>query len=211
MLNLEGKERNHMELQAKLKTIQVNLKVPKDLNNTFANFKYRNAEGILEKVKPFLDKEAIVLTLTDEMVEVGGRVYVKATAGLQYGAESLEVHGWAREQEEKKGMDQAQVTGAASSYARKYALAGLFLLDDGNDPDSHDNSDQGRSTGKIDTSDDRPATDKQKVYIGQLYSKKTGKNPKDAKDWFEIEYGYTAEKLTSEQASDLISELHDDN
>lgn len=121
--------------------IQQNLKAPKDKNNDFGKYKYRTCERILEAVKQILP-DGVYLTLSDEMVEVGGRVYVKATATLVTPPESesmisntYEVHGWAREAVTKKGMDDAQITGAASSYARKYALSGLFAIDDTKDSD----------------------------------------------------------------------------
>ena len=122
----------------KLVEIQTKIKAPKNLYNSFGKYKYRNAEGICEVVKPFLAEQKCALTLSDEIVEVGGRIYVKATATL-HDTETLEkisVSAMAREADEKKGMDESQITGTASSYARKYALNGLFLLDDTKDADS---------------------------------------------------------------------------
>ena len=118
-----------------LNSIQQLLKVPKGQRNSFGNYNYRNAEDILEAVKPLLGKA--VLTLTDDVWMVGDRYYIKATATIKEGDESVSVIAYARESEEKKGMDSAQVTGAASSYARKYALNGLFCIDDTKDAD-HD-------------------------------------------------------------------------
>ncbi len=114
--------------------IQKKLKAPKGQTNQFGNYKYRSCEDILEAVKPFLGEA--FLTLSDEIVEIGTRVYVKATATLRQGDQSVSVTAWAREQDSRKGMDAAQVTGSASSYARKYAVSGLFLCDDGHDADS---------------------------------------------------------------------------
>ena len=131
----------------KLYEIQQALKVPKAHRNTFANYDYRNAEDILEAVKPLLGDS--VLTLSDEIVSVGDRCYVKATATLTYldqtdaGTEGrcyASVTAFAREEDTKKGMDAAQITGAASSYARKYALNGLFLIDDTKDADHEDHT-----------------------------------------------------------------------
>lgn len=120
-----------------LQEIQKELKVPKGHRNTFGNYNYRNCEDILEAVKPLLGES--VLILRDEVVQIGDRYYVKATA-LFYDKELEEgcefVTAYARESEEKKGMDSAQITGAASSYARKYALNGLFLIDDTKDADT---------------------------------------------------------------------------
>lgn len=127
-----------MGISEKLMRIQTEIKAPKNLYNSFGKYKYRNAEGICEAVKPFLTREKVILTLSDEIVEIGGRVYVKATAllGDTDTLETYEVSAYARESAEKKGMDESQITGTASSYARKYALNGLFLLDDTKDADS---------------------------------------------------------------------------
>ena len=125
-------------LGAALVEIQKELKAPKNLENKFGGYKYRNAEGILEAVKPLLHIYGCYVTLSDTIEEIGGRVYVKATASISKGTESLSVTAYAREAETKKGMDDAQITGAASSYARKYALNGLFLLDDTKDADSNE-------------------------------------------------------------------------
>lgn len=129
-----------------LRKIQQELKVPKSQKNSFGNYKYRSQEDILEAVKPLLKNFNCSLTLTDDVVEVGGRVYVRATAMLK-NKDGKEVHvtGYARETEEKKGMDASQITGAASSYARKYALNGLFCIDDNKDADTMDNSKSNQS------------------------------------------------------------------
>ena len=131
-----------------LAMIQAKLKAPKDQYNSFGKYKYRSAEGILEAVKPLLKEFNCILWITDEMVEVGGRVYVKATACLTTTELSglvgplhdligpLKVSAYARESETKTGMDASQITGAASSYARKYALNGLFAIDDTKDADA---------------------------------------------------------------------------
>lgn len=118
-------------------TIQAELKAPKDKNNTFGGYKYRSLEGILEAVKPLLTTNNCYLVCSDEMVQLGDRFYVKATATL-YNGEGLSISStaWAREAVAKKGMDEAQITGAASSYARKYALNALFAIDDTKDPDT---------------------------------------------------------------------------
>ena len=130
-----------LSLSEKLNRIQVELKAPKDKLNKFGGYNYRSAEGILEALKPLLKTYGVYVTLSDEMVEVGGRVYVKATACLAEPVKDdashfIAVTAYAREAETKKGMDEAQVTGATSSYARKYALNGLFLLDDTKDADA---------------------------------------------------------------------------
>jgi hypothetical protein len=123
----------------KLVKIQAELKAPKNQMNAFGKYKYRSAEDIIEAVKPILFKNNCALLISDEIVQVADRVYVKATAMLiDENNEELpiQVYGWAREEEVKKGMDAAQITGSASSYARKYALNGLFAIDDTKDADS---------------------------------------------------------------------------
>ena len=120
----------------KLIAIQKELKVPKSQRNTFGNYNYRNCEDILEAVKPLLVKYECVLTISDCIENIGSRYYVKATAKLTDGKDSIEVTAYAREAETKKGMDDSQITGSTSSYARKYALNGLFAIDDTKDADT---------------------------------------------------------------------------
>lgn len=118
----------------KLSEIQKALKAPKDKTNKFGGYAYRNAASILEAVKPYLDGATV--TLSDDLVMVGERYYIKATATFKSEKEDVSVTAYARECMEKKGMDEAQITGAASTYARKYALCGLFAIDDSSqDPD----------------------------------------------------------------------------
>ena len=117
--------------------IQSELKAPKSQFNKFGGYKYRKAEDILEAVKPLLNKQKCTLTITDDIVMVGNRIYVKATATIKNENGEFETTtGWAREEETKKGMDGSQITGASSSYARKYALNGLFAIDDNADSDT---------------------------------------------------------------------------
>lgn len=123
----------------RLLEIQQKLKAPKDQYNSYGEYKYRSAEGILEAVKPLLKETNTVLTITDEMVQLGERFYVKAVTTLYDSESGKEIHhctAMAREPQLKKGMDEAQITGATSSYARKYALNGLFAIDDVKDPDA---------------------------------------------------------------------------
>lgn len=123
----------------KLMLIQASLKAPKNQRNAFGNYNYRSCEDILEAVKPLLYDTQTTLTISDEMVEVGGRIYVKATATLK-DCETWEIieqnTAYARESESKKWMDDSQITWATSSYARKYALNGLFCIDDVKDADA---------------------------------------------------------------------------
>lgn len=117
--------------------IQSELKAPKSQFNKFGGYKYRKAEDILEAVKPLLNKQKCTLTITDDIVMVGNRIYVKATATIKNEKGECETTtGWAREEESKKGMDGSQITGASSSYARKYALNGLFAIDDNAESDT---------------------------------------------------------------------------
>lgn len=117
--------------------IQSELKAPKSQFNPFGKYKYRKAEDILEAVKPLLAKQKCTLTITDDVVLIGNRIYVKATATIKNEKGEFETTtGWAREEETKKGMDGSQITGASSSYARKYALNGLFAIDDNADSDA---------------------------------------------------------------------------
>ena len=134
-----------MTLLEKLQYIQSNLKAPKNQYNAFGKYHYRSCEDIQEGVKPLLKETKTVLTVSDEIIQIGDRYYVKATAKLlDCESESfIENVAYAREEESKKGMDASQVTGATSSYARKYALNGLFCIDDNKDADSMDNTHNG--------------------------------------------------------------------
>lgn len=128
----------------KLLTIQAELNVPKNAYNKFGGYNYRNCESILEAIKPFLKKYNVALLVTDALEQVGDRFYIKATAKLvdAESGESVENSAYAREPFDVKGMSPAQVTGASSSYARKYALGGLLALDDNKDPDTEEYHEQ---------------------------------------------------------------------
>ena len=130
----------------KLAEIQKKLNAPKGQTNAFGGYKYRSCEDILMAVKPLLGD--IAITINDEMTLVGDRVYVKATATITDGETSISTSAFAREAISKKGMDDAQVTGSTSSYARKYALNGLLLIDDNKDADHGDNSEPQRDFAK---------------------------------------------------------------
>lgn len=137
-----------MNIYEKLGIIQSKLKAPKGQYNSFGKYKYRSCEDILEAVKPILAETRTVLSVTDQMEVVGDRIYVRAEAHLNDCEDAGEITtvAYAREEESKKGMDSSQVTGAASSYARKYALNGLFCIDDNKDSDSTNTGD--KTTGK---------------------------------------------------------------
>ncbi|MGF2129168.1 ERF family protein [Lactococcus lactis] len=123
----------------KLIKIQSELKAPKGQKNTFGNYNYRSAEDILEAVKPLLSEQGLLMTITDIIEQIGERYYIQAKVILTDGDDMVEVTGYARESLNKKGMDDSQITGTASSYARKYAMNGLFLIDDTKDSDSNEN------------------------------------------------------------------------
>lgn len=125
----------------KLIKIQAELKVPKSNYSDFGGYNFRNAEDILKAVKPHNQNHGLLLTLTDMPIFMDGRFYIKATATLTDGTDSLKVEAYARESDAKPKMDDSQVTGSASSYARKYALQGLYLIDDGIDADSQNTAD----------------------------------------------------------------------
>lgn len=123
----------------KLIKVQSELKAPKGQENTFGNYNYRSAEDILEAVKPLLSEQGLLMTITDIIEQIGERYYIQAKVILTDGEDTVEVTGYARESLNKKGMDDSQITGTASSYARKYAMNGLFLIDDTKDSDSNEN------------------------------------------------------------------------
>lgn len=130
---MKGRADNMKKIYSELSRIQRELKVPKNLYNSFGNYKYRNAEGILEAVKPMLN--GLALIINDEPVMIGARFYIKATVTLTDGEESVSATAYAREDEHKTKMDDCQLTGSCSSYARKYALNALLMIDDSKDSD----------------------------------------------------------------------------
>ena len=140
-------------------SIQSELKAPKTQVNRFGGYKYRKAEDILEAVKPLLAKQKCTLIITDDVVLIGNRIYVKATATIKNEKGECETTtGWAREEETKKGMDGSQITGASSSYARKYALNGLFAIDDNADSDTTNDGQHQASQQQAQTQAQQPAT-----------------------------------------------------
>ena len=143
-------ETKKMGIYEKLMTVQQNLKAPKNQYNSFGKYKYRSCEDILEGLKPCLKEVKAAVTIDDEIVEVCGRVYVKATAHFRDAETGEEIinTAYAREPENKAGMDQAQITGATSSYARKYALNGLFMIDDTKDADTDESKNESDSRSK---------------------------------------------------------------
>lgn len=148
--------------------IQSELKAPKGQYNSFGKYKYRSCEDILEAAKPICAKYGVILTLSDELVNIGDRYYIKATARITDGeGNTTEVTAYAREEENKKGMDGSQITGTASSYARKYALNGLFLIDDTKDHDSNER--RGESREREELGEDNLEPEPSKVWRDKVY------------------------------------------
>lgn len=192
-----------MNIYEKLSAVQQELKAPKDKKNTFAGYNYRSAEGILEAVKPVLKKYGLTLILSDDIEVKGDRYYVRATAWVLDPDDKADfkVTAYAREAVDKKGLDVSQVTGTASSYARKYALNGLFLIDDTADPDSDEYQKQTGATKK-ETADPR-----ENELIDQKTVDLIEKMAKDA----EVTIGAITTKplnsFTNKQAGALIQSL----
>lgn len=140
MENIEKITDSQVVLTQKVGDIQHKLKAPKGQYNSFGKYNYRSCEDILEGVKPLLKEHNLALLIDDEIVQIGERYYVKATARITDGREFVSATAYAREPDIKKGMDESQITGATSSYARKYALNALLCIDDTKDADTMDNS-----------------------------------------------------------------------
>jgi len=178
----------------KLIKIQSELKAPKNQFNKFGGYNYRSQEDILEALKPLLKKHECLLTVTDEMEAVEGRVYVKATATITDGEKGVQVTAYAREASTKKGMDEAQITGSASSYARKYALNGLFLIDDTKDADA--TNDHGKPETKPQAKAElKESTEQFKKVVEFLI--------KDG-DWEKVEKKYTVTPEVKESAMNAV-------
>jgi hypothetical protein len=175
------KGENNM-IYEKLAKIQTTLKAPKNQFNSFGKYHYRSCEDILEAVKPLLD--GAVLTLSDKIVQMGDRYYVEATAVLSDGKESVANRAYAREDDNRKGMDSAQLTGATSSYARKYALAGLFLLDDNKDSDATNEHGKGKDSpkpAKEEVADKNVSEGKPAISVDAMRQ--------EMAKWFDLQYG----------------------
>lgn len=156
-----------VNIYQKLSNIQNELKAPKGQRNSFGNYNYRSCEDILEAVKPLCKKNNVVLVLPDELVNIGTtRYYIKATATLYDldNCDKIENTAYAREEETKKGMDASQITGTASSYARKYALNGLFNIDDTKDADTDEYTKKTKQTNENEF-EDMSIQETQKQYI----------------------------------------------
>lgn len=183
-----------MNILEKLHALQINLKVPKGQYNSFGNYSFRSCEDILTAVKPYEENFKFIIILTDELVYIGERYYIKATAKMidLEGDGIIENTAYAREEETKKGMDGSQITGASSSYARKYALNGLLGLDDVKDSDS-------TNTHSNQTSQNKLVTERQLPILEKIY---TGENLKKVLDKYKIK---TLSEMPFEIAKELIA------
>ena len=190
----------------KLIKIQSELKAPKNQNNTFGKYKYRSCEDILEAVKPLLSREGLLLTLTDTIEQVGNRFYVKATVKLTDGTETVENTAYAREEETKKGMDGPQVTGTSSSYARKYALNGLFCIDDTKDADTDEYKTETVERNKAQENMKRMEEQKYKTLTDLSHKAKgDGITGEDIKNIITFKYKkHSSKELTFAQCADLL-------
>lgn len=157
------------DLTKKLAAIQSRLKAPKNQYNSFGKYKYRSCEDILEALKPLANEQGCTITIEDSPIMVGEWHYIQATATLSDGYNSKSVKAYARESETKSGMDSSQITGTASSYARKYALNGLFAIDDTKDADTMDNRQKAEPKTETD-----PTTKELAKVKAQLKQAKTG-------------------------------------
>lgn len=175
----------------KILDIQSALDVPKDRWNDFGGYEYRNCEDILQALKPLLIEQDLLQTLTDEVVQINGEAYVRATVTVTDGEDSIETTALAREQQSRKKMDSAQLTGTASSYARKYALNGMWNIDDVKDPDTgaHNASQNGskaKSNGKADEDKEwLNESDKQRWMKAEKWVKK-GNNPHKLRNKYKV-------------------------
>ena len=184
------------EINIKLMNIQQELKAPKGQYNSFGKYSYRSCEDILEAVKPLLKKEKVVLTISDELQYIGNRYYIKATATLidTESDATISNSAYAREEETKKGMDGSQITGASSSYARKYALNGLFGIDDNKDSDT-------TNIQSKEEKEDKKASPKQIELIQKYYQ---GEN---LTKLLEVNNLEKLEDMSINKASEILSKL----
>lgn len=192
-------------MNEKLLKIQSELKAPKGQTNSFGNYKYRSCEDILEALKPLLKVHGLTLVLGDEVVNIGNHNYIKATATIGDKEDRMWTTAYAREAEVKKGMDDAQITGACSSYARKYALNGLFAIDDTKDADTQDNKEYESKTVSKPTA--QKATPKQFEMLLSLAKQEGATTRDEAIAHITERAGKEATELTSVEASKLIGEL----
>ena len=207
-----------MNIYEKLLNIQAELKAPKNQYNSFGKYNYRSCEDILEGLKPLLIKYKVTLIIDDEIVQIGDRYYVKATATLidveGEGREYINSTAFAREDEKKTGMDLSQLTGSTSSYARKYALSGLFAIDDTKDSDATNNHGKIQSQAPADENkqaieDNSLASKKQLNLIYKLVKDKNYSSESMAKYINEAFGKKSSKELTKKEASELIKMLNE--
>ena len=214
-----------MTIYEKLSNIQSELKAPKSQYNSFGKYSYRSCEDILEAVKPICKNNKAVCTINDEIVLVGDRYYVKATAWLidTESGERINNIAYAREEDEKKGMDGSQVTGASSSYARKYALNGLFAIDDTKDSDAtNKGEDKPKTSVKQEKSEQpkqaqkpkpeqaqKPAETFQKLTKTEIVTKYGVKNVEATIAWFEERFGIPFNEWDEDATRVARSKLED--
>lgn len=199
-----------LEFHKKLVMIQQTLKAPKGQYNDFGKYKYRSCEDILEAIKPLLADHALRINLNDEVILLGERFYIKATVTVTDGVESISTTAFARETDIKSGMDASQITGAASSYARKYALNGLFAIDDEKDADTRDNRENkpaSTQTSEKKTWTPKPASDAQKKMIFALFAD-LGMEAEEAKEQYKNYFKLDSfSNLNMTQATKIIDHL----
>ena len=193
-----------MEIYKKLMNIQTKLKAPKSQRNNFGNYNYRSCEDILEAVKPLLDEFKVALTIKDEIILIGERYYIKATATLIDidTGDMTETSAYARESLEKRGMDASQVTGATSSYARKYALNGLFAIDDNKDADATNT--HGKETIKVNMT---PALSEAQLKRLYAIGNKAGIKKEVLDSTVKKSFGCEPKNMTKEQYQNICERL----
>lgn len=198
-----------LTFQQKLISLIGELKAPKGQKNTFGKYNFRSAEDILEAVKPLAVKYSLLPNLSDEIVIIGERYYIKATASISDGEATKESIGYARESETKKGMDDSQITGTASSYARKYAMNGLYLIDDTKDSDSNEYQNVQNKPVKQEKSIDKT---KQEIVIGKLkeFAEKQGMEYSDVLSRLSgyLQINSEVDKLTEDDFGKLMNYLN---
>lgn len=199
-------------LQEKLVIIQSELKAPKRQFNSFSNYSFRSCEDILTAVKPLLHAEGLTVGLSDELINIGDRYYVKAEAIISDGTEFIKTYAYARECETKKGMDEAQITGSASSYARKYALNGLFAIDDTQDPDHADNRKQAvvsKPTQSV-VKDSKYITDAQvKLLLARSRDYSKYDDRQKIIDWFEFTTGKKPNEILKADMDEVLKVIEE--
>ena len=193
-----------MEIYKKLMNIQTKLKAPKSQRNNFGNYNYRSCEDILEAVKPLLDEFKVALTIKDEIILIGERYYIKATATLIDidTGDTTETSAYARESAEKRGMDASQVTGATSSYARKYALNGLFAIDDNKDADATNT--HGKEAIKVNMT---PALSEAQLKRLYAIGNKAGSKKEILDSTVKKSFGCEPKNMTKEQYQNICERL----